>query len=143
MPAQKAKSPSTQILPRPFLELKELQDSLRMIERGCDYLDSLITDENINDDDNPFPQAVCNYRNSALERFATIRELLKSDAVVLNPEHPAFAEMYNAVCRIAEEAQHRHDDFRIPKAKGETPKPQPARLPLLLVPARPLETPAS
>lgn len=132
---QKTKALASSILPPAFVDVENLKECLRMIEAGCDYLDSLITGENINDDDNPFPQAVCSYRNNALERFAKLREFLNSGAVVLNPKHPAYAEMYNAVCRIAQEAQHRHFD--------SAPKPQPARSPLLLVPTPPGEGPVN
>jgi hypothetical protein len=128
-----------------FVELGDLEECLRMIEAGCEYLDSLITGDNINDDDNPFPQAVCSYRNNALARFARIREFLESGAIVLNPKHPAIAEMYDAARRIAEEAPRRHTES-LDSGRSSTkavPKPGPAKSALLLVPSRPGEAPAN
>jgi hypothetical protein len=99
---KKAKASQGPFLPEAFVNRKNINDFLTMIEAGCEYLNSLITDDNVDD---PIPQAIYSYRLNVDERLAEIRKTLGDWPVLLNHQHPAHGEMYNAVQRIAEEAQ--------------------------------------
>ena len=101
---QKAKPSAALFLPKAFVSKEELFRFLSLVESGADYLDQIVGD----DTEGLLTQAVMNYSQIVSSEVDGIRKMLGEWPALLNKEHPACAEMYNAVVQIAEEAQHRH-----------------------------------
>lgn len=58
------------------IDKEELREFLTIVENGCDFLDSLITDANCNDD--PFVWAVQGYVYNVREHFERFRKTRKA-----------------------------------------------------------------
>lgn len=117
-----------------FVDKREIEDFLRVVETGSDYLDSLITDENCND---PLAWAVQGYITNVSEKLEHIRKVLGEWPALLDQRHPSYHEMYVAVERIANEKPSQElEQRRVPAKRSRR-----AAEPLLLVPERPEELP--
>lgn len=82
-----------------FVDKQEIEEFLRVVQTGSDHIDSLVTDENVDD---PFVFAVRAYLVSVGEKLKHIRKVFGEWPALIDHNHPAHAEMYAAAQRIAE-----------------------------------------
>ena len=122
-------------MPSGFVDKQEIEDFLGAVEAGNGYLNEIMPDLN----DNAFAFAVQGYLLSIDEKLQEVRKIFGEWPALLDRSHPAYAEMYAAVQRIAENAVQQGMESAGTWRQSPAKRPRPGAKPLLLVPAPPTE----